>query len=133
MQIFVSNLIIYAVGSVAPTILMILPIDSAIPAILMILQIIILKAIILKNYITENNNTENNNAESNNIESNNTESTGISFYIEIEKDCNKIVDLSVSRDNYSCYNHLTDIKKELARQVYIALSGYTGKTISGVC
>jgi coproporphyrinogen dehydrogenase HemZ len=82
-----------------------------------------------KNYITENNNTENNNAESNNIEGNNTESTGISFYIEIEKDGNKIVDLSVSRDNYSCYNHLTDIKKELARQVYIALSGYTGKKL----
>ncbi|HHV95756.1 MAG TPA: coproporphyrinogen dehydrogenase HemZ [Clostridiaceae bacterium] len=49
------------------------------------------------------------------------------YYIQIEKDGNRIVDLSIPRDNLLSIEDLTVVKKELARQIYSILSKNTGK------
>lgn len=77
-------------------------------------------------YDTYNHNDTNALANSN---TSNTVGKSVNYYIQIEMDGNKIVDLSVSRDNFSTNEDLTNVKKELARRVYRTLSEYTGKKL----
>ena len=55
------------------------------------------------------------------------------YYIQIEKDGNRIVDLSIPRDNLLSIEDLTVVKKELARQIYSILSKTQEKRCHGVC